>query len=71
MHMSSVPPVFWVAFSGFIGAMLALDLVVFHRKPGDVTLRSPALTSAFWISLGLGFGVVVLVWLGAEKAVES
>jgi tellurite resistance protein TerC len=68
--MSSVPPAFWVAFFVFIGAMLALDLFVFHRKPGDVTLRSAALTSAFWISLGLGFGVVVLVWLGAEKAVE-
>ena len=68
--MSSVSPAFWVAFFIFIGAMLALDLFVFHRKPGDVTLRSAALTSAFWISLGLGFGVVVFLWLGAEKAVE-
>jgi tellurite resistance protein TerC len=25
---------------------------------------------AFWISLGVGFGVVVWMWLGAEKAVE-
>jgi tellurite resistance protein TerC len=50
--------------------MLALDLFVFHRKPGEVTMRSAALTSAFWISLGLGFGVLVLAWLGPEKAVE-
>ena len=53
-----------------IGALLALDLFVFHRKPGDVSIRSAALTSAFWIGLGLGFGVVVLLWLGPEKSVE-
>jgi tellurite resistance protein TerC len=66
----TISPVFWVGFFIFIGAMLALDLFVFHRKPGEVTLRSAALTSAFWISLGLGFGVLVLLWLGPEKAVE-
>jgi len=67
---ATIQPVFWVGFFVFIGAMLALDLFVFHRKPGEVSIRSAALTSAFWISLGLGFGIVVWVWLGAEKAVE-
>jgi tellurite resistance protein TerC len=66
----TIPPIFWIGFLVFIGAMLALDLFVFHRKPGEVTMRSAALTSAFWISLGLGFGVVVWQWLGSEKAVE-
>ena len=66
----TISPVFWVGFLVFIGAMLALDLFVFHRKPGQVTMRSAALTSAFWISLGLSFGVIVWMWLGAEKAVE-
>jgi tellurite resistance protein TerC len=66
----SIPPVFWIGFLVVIAAFLALDLFVFHRKPGEVTIRSAALTSAFWISLGLGFGVVVLAWLGPEKAVE-
>jgi tellurite resistance protein TerC len=66
----TISPVFWVGFFVFIGALLAVDLFVFHRKPGEVTMRSAALTSAFWVSLGLGFGVVVLAWLGPEKAVE-
>ena len=66
----TIPPIFWVGFLVVIGALLALDLFVFHRKPGEVTMRSAALTSAFWISLGLGFGIVVLAWLGPEKAVE-
>ena len=66
----TIPPIFWVGFLVVIGALLALDLFVFHRKPGEVTMRSAALTSAFWISLGLGFGILVLFWLGPEKAVE-
>jgi len=66
----TIPPIFWVGFLAVIGALLALDLFVFHRKPGEVSLRSAAITSAFWIGLGLGFGIVVLVWLGPEKAVE-
>jgi tellurite resistance protein TerC len=65
-----VPPVFWAGFLVFIGAMLALDLFVFNRKPGEVTVRRAALASTFWIGLGLGFGIVVLLWLGPEKAVE-
>jgi len=66
----TIEPIFWIGFLAVIGALLALDLFVFHRKPGEVTLRSAAITSAFWISLGLGFGLVVLAWLGPEKAVE-
>jgi tellurite resistance protein TerC len=69
MH-EAIPPAFWAGFLVLIGALLAVDLFVFHRKPGEVTMRSAALTSAFWISLGLGFGIVVLVWLGPDKAVE-
>ncbi len=67
---SAIPPVFWVGFLVFIGSMLALDLFVFHRKPGAITLRKAAMTAGFWISLGLGFGVVVLLWLGPDKAIE-
>ncbi len=66
----SISPVFWIGFLAVIGALLALDLFVFHRKPGEVTIRSAALTSAFWISLGAAFGLLVLAWLGSEKAVE-
>jgi tellurite resistance protein TerC len=65
-----ISPIFWVGFLAVIGALLALDLFVFHRRPGDLTIRSAALASAFWISLGVGFGFLVLAWLGAEKAVE-
>jgi tellurite resistance protein TerC len=67
---ATVPPVFWIGFLVFIGAMLALDLFVFNRKPGEVTVRRAALASGFWIGLGLGFGIVVLLWLGLDKAVE-
>jgi tellurite resistance protein TerC len=66
----TISPAFWAGFLAVIGALLALDLFVFHRKPGEVSLRSAALTSAFWIGLGLAFGILVLAWLGPDKAVE-
>jgi tellurite resistance protein TerC len=66
----TIPPVFWIGLFVFIAAMLALDLFVFHRKPGDVSFRKTALTAGFWVSLGLGFGIVVLAWMGPAKSIE-
>ncbi len=65
-----LPPVFWMAFLAGIVALLAVDLVVLHRVPGRETVRTAALTSAFWIGLGLSFGLVVLAWRGPDSAIQ-
>ena len=53
----------WAAFVGLILGLLALDLFVFHREAHAVDFREATKFSAFWIALGLLFGVVVfLVW---------
>ena len=46
---------FWLyaAFIGFVCAMLALDLGVFHRQAHAVTFKEAAGWSFFWISLAL------------------
>jgi tellurite resistance protein TerC len=49
----------WIAFLAFIGAMVALDLGVFHRKDRAVTLRGALGWSAVWISMALLFNVFV------------
>ena len=60
-----VPLWAWVAVVAVIGAALALDLLVFHRRPHEVSMREAALTSGLWVALGLGFaGVVALAWGG-------
>ena len=65
-----LPPVFWIGFLAVILALLSLDLFVFHRTPHDVTVREAAKTSAFWIGLGLAFGLVVLAWRGPDLALQ-
>jgi len=56
----------WVAFIAFILAMLALDLLVFHRDAHEVSMKESATWSAVWIALGLTFGAIVWAWLGPE-----
>lgn len=45
----------WVGFNGFVLAMLALDLGIFHRHAHVVSVREAALWSILWISLALLF----------------
>jgi tellurite resistance protein TerC len=49
----------WVIFIGFVFAMLALDLGVFHRKSHVIGFKESLGWSAVWISLGLAFSVLV------------
>lgn len=46
---------FYLAFIGFVLAMLALDLGVFHRKEHAVSFKEATVWSGVWISLALIF----------------
>jgi len=56
----------WAGFLGFIAAMLALDLGVFHRKAHAISLREAAAWSAVWIGLAALFAAGVF-WLGGYR----
>ncbi len=60
----------WAAFVSFVFVLLALDLFVLHRDAHEVSVREAALSSAFWVALGLGFGVVLWVFEGGTVAGE-
>ena len=60
----------WVGFNVFVLAMLALDLLVFHREAHEVRLREAALWSALWVTLALAFGAGVDWFMGREAALE-
>ena len=51
---------FYVAFTGFILVLLAVDLGVFNRKAHVVSIREAAKFSAIWISLALIFNVAAV-----------
>lgn len=66
----------WVIFIGFVFAMLALDLGVFHRKSHVVGFKESLAWSGVWISLGLAFSVLVyfaydLNWFDLGNSVDA
>lgn len=62
--------IWYIAFTVFVLAMLALDLGVFHKENKEVTLKEALGWSAVWISLALLFGLGVWYFMGAQKSLE-
>lgn len=65
-----VPGWVWVAFVAGIAVLLFADLLIVHRKPHAISLREAGIESAVWISIGLAFTIVMLVWQGGGAAGE-
>ena len=66
----SYPLWVWVAFNGFVLAMLAIDLGVFHRTSHEVKLREALAWSAVWVALALAFNALVWSRYGQQRALE-
>lgn len=60
----------WIAFGLLIFVLLALDLLVFHRKVHEPTLKESAGWTVFWVSLGLLFNLFVWWWRGDDVALK-
>ena len=63
-------PLAWVIFGVTIGAILALDLGVFHRKAHVVRAREAAIWSFVWIALALLFNLGIYFRCGSDRALE-
>ena len=57
---------FYLGFTAFVLALLALDLGVFHRKVHEVSVREAMRWSAVWISLALVFNVLFYRYAAAQ-----
>ncbi|MGD9797082.1 MAG: TerC family protein [Acidimicrobiia bacterium] len=65
-----VPTWVWIALIGAITTMLVVDLLLVHRTAHVITIKEAAIESAVWISIGLAFGLVLLVWQGGQAGGE-
>lgn len=63
-------PFMWLGFLGFVLAMLALDLGVFHRKSHAVGTREALAWSGIWVALSLLFNAGVWWRFGSTAALE-
>jgi len=60
----------WMAFLGAVFVMLMVDLGIFHRKAHALSLKEATLWSIFWVVVSVLFNILILFWLGEEKALE-
>jgi tellurite resistance protein TerC len=60
----------WVAFNVFVVAMLAVDLLIFHKEAHEVRVREAATWSLVWVALALLFGVGVYQFMGRQAGLE-
>jgi tellurite resistance protein TerC len=60
----------WAGFLGFVFAMLALDLGVFHRRDHVIRPREALGWSAVWVALALAFGAFVWLRHGSEAGLQ-
>lgn len=58
----------WIVFGGFIAAMLALDLGVFHRRDKEISLREAVVWSVIWVALAGAAFLGIWAWRGSEDA---
>lgn len=65
-----VPLWAWLALISVIVAMLIADLLLMHRTAHVITIKEASIESAIWISTGLLFGVVMLIWQGGQAGGE-
>ncbi len=60
----------WVALLAAITAMLVIDLVLVHRTAHVISIKEAAIESTIWISIGLAFGLLMIVWQGGQAGAE-
>ena len=60
----------WIGFNAFVLAMLAVDLLVFHREAHEVHVREAATWSVVWIALALAFGGGVYAFMGPQAGLQ-
>ncbi|MCU1591133.1 MAG: putative rane protein [Frankiales bacterium] len=68
--MLDVPLWMWVATLAAFVAILAVDLISGHRRPGDVTTRAAATGVAVYVGLAVLFGIGLLVLAGSSAATQ-
>lgn len=60
----------WTIFAAVIGAFLAVDLFLVHRRQGPLRMRTAVAWVGVWLTLGLSFAVFVWQTRGGTAAGE-
>lgn len=64
------PAWLWFSFLGVVFTLLALDLGVLNKKDHEIGIKESLKLSAFYITIGLLFGVFIWYQLGADHGMN-
>ena len=56
----------WIVFATIVVGFLVVDLGYFNRRPHRIGTKSALIQTIFWVLISLGFGALILVFLGKE-----
>jgi len=60
----------WVVFNIFIVSMLIVDLMVFNRKPHEITIKESLVWTAIWVVLSIIFGIGLYFYMDPQSSVD-
>jgi tellurite resistance protein TerC len=60
----------WVVFNIFIVSMLMIDLMVFNRKPHEISIRESLVWTGIWVVLAVIFGIGLYYFMSPEASLE-
>ena len=63
-------PLLWAGFTALVIGLLAVDLLVFHKREHEITPKEALAWSIGWVSLALLFNVGVYHFFGAVRGLE-
>ncbi len=67
MVASALP---WIVFNVFLVTMLLLDLLVFHRKVHEISLKESITWTAIWVGLAVIFGLGIWLFQGSANGIN-
>ncbi|MEX2600187.1 MAG: TerC family protein [Balneolaceae bacterium] len=60
----------WVLFNLFILVMLLVDLLVFNRKPHEITIKESLIWTGIWIGLAVLFGIGIYYFMDPASSID-
>lgn len=60
----------WVGFNAVVLTLIGVDLLVFHRRARQASLKEAAIWSAVWVGLSLTFSLFVFRFMGTNSGLE-
>jgi tellurite resistance protein TerC len=60
----------WVVFNIFVVMMLIIDLMVFNRKPHEISIKESLIWTGIWITLAVIFGIGLYFYMSPQDSLD-